>query len=105
MPPFVLPCISCVAQFNFELPAEIERTICWPSGGAALGHFEDEDEAAACWVDVIVAVADGVLVLLMFSTILKASRGLDNEIGQRFFHQKRAVERCWKLQKLRFSHR
>ncbi len=62
----VLPCISCVAQFNFELPAEIERTICCPSGGAAEGHFVDEEATAACWVDVIVGVvggaADGVLV-------------------------------------------
>ncbi len=59
----LLACISCVAQFNFELPAEIERTICCPSGGAAPGHFVDEDEAAACWVDVIVAVVGGVGVL------------------------------------------
>jgi hypothetical protein len=46
------------------LPAEIERTICCPSGGAAEGHFEDEDETAACWVDdAIVAVVGGVVVL------------------------------------------
>ena len=63
----VLPCISCVAQFKCELPAEIERIICCPSGGAAPGHFVDEEEAAAaCWVDVIVVVVGGVVVPVGF---------------------------------------
>jgi hypothetical protein len=82
------------------LPAEIERTICCPSGGAAEGHFEDEEEAAACWVDVIVIVVGGVGVLVCYTEGIST---MNNEIGQRFFHQKNEQRKgAWKLQKLRF---
>ena len=105
-----LPCISCVAQFKCELPAEIERTICCPSGGAAEGHFEDEEKEAACWVDVIVVVADGVLVLLMFSTITYTEGISTMKSAKDFFFTKKngreqSRERCVEVTEAFFSYK
>lgn len=38
--------MSWVAQCRCELPQEMERIVCCPSGGAEAGHFELLDEAA-----------------------------------------------------------
>ena len=40
-------CMSCEAQCKCELPQEMVMIVCCPSGGAASGHFEvDEDDSA-----------------------------------------------------------